>query len=64
MIHGISIDQKTATISLKAVISKNGPDECTGCYFEAYGKCDKTFCTPEERKDGKTIIWKAEKVTK
>lgn len=55
ILSGISEDQQTISINLKAV--ENIGDECDGCYFKSFGGCRKTCCTPSERIDGKNIIW-------
>jgi hypothetical protein len=58
MMQGLSEDQKTITVKLKAVPIKKDSDECVGCYFEHSGGCTNGCCTSSERKDGRTIIWK------
>lgn len=56
-IHGISEDQQTIKIELIAKTVDEDEEVCLRCYFNQWGGCTKSFCTAEERKDGKNIIW-------
>jgi len=54
---GLSEDQKTVKMSLKAKVVKKGTSDCKGCYFESMRSCDRMYCTSSERKDKRYIIW-------
>jgi hypothetical protein len=54
---GMSEDQNTIKLNLKAKVVKKGSLYCDGCYFESKMNCNGMYCTPSDRKDKKTIMW-------
>jgi ribosomal protein S27AE len=46
-------------IVLDVIEVRDDDASCSQCHFEKFGKCYLVKCSPEERPDGKSVIFKA-----